>query len=108
MPQPALSIPVRDNETRTVRYAPRGKSTRGHLPRSRGPVRISVTLPAAEYRVYASAARLLARIMGAQVPAVAAVMRVQLGGRSPAGIADDHLDSVDWPLDGTEEMRRTG
>jgi hypothetical protein len=108
MCQPALSIPADDNKTRAVRYAPRGKAMRGHLPRSRDPVRISVTLPAAEYRVYASVARLLTRIMGAQAPAVAAVMRVQLGGRSPAGIADDHLDSVDWPLEGTEEMGRTG
>lgn len=81
---------------------------RGLLPRNRGPVRIRFTLPAAEYRVFASAARLVARIMGTQAPDVEAVMRAQLGGRGPADIADDHLDSGDWPLDGTEEMRRTG
>jgi hypothetical protein len=72
---------------------------RGHLPCSRGHVRVRVTLPAAEYRVFASAARLLARMMGPQAPDVETVLRALLGGRSPAGIADGHLDSAGWPVE---------
>jgi hypothetical protein len=45
--------------------------------------------------------------MGAQAPTTAAIIRVQLCGRRPAGIANDHLDAADWPLEGAEKMGRT-
>ena len=62
------------------------------------PIRLTVTLPPADYRVYAAAARILTRIMGAQAPATAALIQAQLHGRDSTGVADDHLDSIGWPL----------
>jgi hypothetical protein len=75
---------------------------RGHL------IHISVVLPPAEYRVYISAARILAGIMGAQAPDAAAIMQAQLSGRKPRGIADDHLDSEGWPLERAQRTGRVG
>lgn len=69
---------------------------------------MSITLPVAEYRVYGAAARILTRIMGAQSPAMAAILRAQLVGRSPVGIADGHLDAMGWPWEGTKQTVRTG
>lgn len=71
-------------------------------------IRVRVTLPAADYRVYTSAARILARIMGAQAPGVGILIQAQLGGRSPSAIADDHLDAADWPLEGAKRFTRAG
>lgn len=106
MPQRVLSIPA-GKRTRAVQNAARGKVMRGHLPYMRGHVRVRVTLPAAEYRVFASAARLLARMMGAQAPDVETVMRALLGGRGPVDIVDGHLDSADWPLEEAVQLGRT-
>lgn len=61
------------------------------------PVQIGVALRAAEYRTFVSAARYLVRIMGTQAPDLPKLLRVQLGGRGPAEIADEYLDSVAWP-----------
>jgi len=58
---------------------------------------IQVALPAADYRVYASAARLLTRIMGRKAPDALALIRHTLGGRDATGIADDYLDAISWP-----------
>jgi hypothetical protein len=69
-------------------------------------IRVRVTLPPADYRVYISAARILARIIGGSAPAVGTIIQAQLGGRKPSSIAEDHLDAVDWPLNGTKRIGR--
>jgi len=68
------------------------------VPRRARPIQFTVELPPADYRVYAKAARILSRIMGAQAPTVIALIQAQLGGRDPTGVADDYLDSIGWPL----------
>ena len=60
-------------------------------------LQINVLLPAADYRIYVSAARKLRRIMGQQAPDVLTLVSFSLQGRDATGIADDYLDSVRWP-----------
>ncbi len=62
-------------------------------------VRLRIALSPADCRVFAAAARILTRIMGAQAPSVTALIQMQLSGRDPVGIADHYLDSVGWPLE---------
>ena len=71
-------------------------------------IRVRVTLTPADYRVYVSAARILARIMGAQAPATGTIIQAQLGRRDASGIVDDHLDAVDWPVAGAKRLGRAG
>jgi hypothetical protein len=78
------------------------------MPQRHPLIRVSVTLPPADYRVYASAARMLARIMGKQAPDATAIVRAQLCGRKPYGIANDYLDSIEWPLEGAPRIGRAG
>ena len=59
---------------------------------------LTVALPQGDYRVYAAAARILARIMGRKAPDALALIQHQLVKRDSTGIADDYLDSVGWPL----------
>ena len=67
------------------------------FPMSQPSPSIQVLLPAADYRVYASAARLLIRVMGRKAPDALALIRHTLGGRDATGIADDYLDAISWP-----------
>ena len=60
-------------------------------------LKINVLLPAADYRIYVSAARKLRRIMAQQAPDVLTLVSFSLQGRDATGIADDYLDSVRWP-----------
>ena len=60
-------------------------------------LQINLLLPAADYRIYVSAARKLRRIMGKQAPDVLTLVSFSLQGRDATGIADDYLDSVRWP-----------
>jgi hypothetical protein len=60
-------------------------------------LQINVLLPAADYRIYVSAARKLRRIMGQQAPDALNLVGFSLQGRDANGIADDYLDSVRWP-----------
>lgn len=60
-------------------------------------LQINLLLPAADYRIYVSAARKLRRIMGKQAPHVLTLVSFSLHGRDATGIADDYLDSVRWP-----------
>src|SRR5580700_9488834 len=61
-------------------------------------IQITVMLAPAGFRAYTQAVRILARIMGAEAPDVAALIQAQLSGRDPTGVADDYLDSIGWPL----------
>jgi hypothetical protein len=67
------------------------------LPRNRGSVEISISIPAAEFQVYVTAAGILARIMGTKAPNAAVLVASQFGSRGAEDIADAHLDLVDWP-----------
>ncbi len=60
-------------------------------------LQINLLLPAADYRIYVTAARKLRRIMGQQAPDVLTLVSFSLQGRDATGIADDYLDSVRWP-----------
>ncbi len=62
------------------------------------PIQLIIALPPSDYRVYVAAARLLARIMGAQAPSVAVLIETQLSHHDPTGVADDYLDLIGWPL----------
>ena len=65
-------------------------------PRSQS-IQINLPLPAADYRIYVSAARKLRRVMGQKAPDPLALVRFSLQGRDVTGIADDYLDSIRWP-----------
>lgn len=60
-------------------------------------IRLHIPLPAKDYSIYVSAARLLVRIMGRKAPTVAVLVLHDLCGRDATGIADDYLDSIGWP-----------
>lgn len=60
-------------------------------------VQLNVPLPAADYRIYVSAARKLRRIMGHKAPDALNLVKFSLQGRDATGVADDYLDSVRWP-----------
>lgn len=61
-------------------------------------VRITLNLPARDYRVYAAAATLLTRIMGRKAPNALTLIQHNLQGHDATGVVDGYLDSVDWPL----------
>jgi len=65
-------------------------------PRSQS-IQLNLPLPAADYRIYVSAARKLRRVMGQKAPDTLALVRFSLQGRDVTGIADDYLDSIRWP-----------
>ena len=60
-------------------------------------VQLNVPLPAADYRIFVSAARKLRRVMGRKAPDVLNLVKFSLQGRDATGVADDYLDSVRWP-----------
>jgi hypothetical protein len=68
------------------------------MPNHFRPLQLTIALPPSDFRVYAAAARILARIMGTRAPDTVTLIQMQLCGRDPTGVADDHLDSIGWPL----------
>jgi len=60
-------------------------------------IHLNVPLAAVDYRIYASAARKLRRIMGRKAPDPLGLVLFSLQGRDAIGVADDYLDSVRWP-----------
>ena len=82
----------------------RNRHSSKHTPQIHNPMHthsrfVSMTLPmpAKDHRIYATAARLLARVMGKKAPTVEALLLHDLRGRDAAGVADDYLDSIGWP-----------
>lgn len=67
------------------------------MSRRTHPIRITLPLAAADYRVFLDAARQLRRIMGRNAPDVLALIQFNLQGRDATGIADDYLDAIRWP-----------
>ena len=58
---------------------------------------LKIELPAAEYRVFVEAARLLRLIMQGQAPSLQALIQSKLIKHDATGVADDYLDLVGWP-----------
>ncbi len=61
------------------------------------PIKLTVSLPAADYRLYESAARILRRIMRDQAPDVLMLIQAKLLKQDATGLAEDYLDLVGWP-----------
>ena len=57
-----------------------------------------LALPPVDFRSYVRAARMLARIMGAAAPDVAALMSHELRRRRPRSIAEEYLYFIGWPV----------
>lgn len=62
------------------------------------PINFTVRLPAADYRVYESAARALRRIMRDQAPDVPTLIQSKLTRHDATGVVEDYLDLVGWPM----------
>ena len=67
------------------------------MPHRSRSVRIAIYFDPADYRIFVNAARQLRQIMGAEAPAVAALIRFNLQDRDATGLADDYLDAIQWP-----------
>lgn len=61
------------------------------------PVQLKFPLPAADYRVFVLAARILRRVMGRKAPTTLVLIQRNLTERTPNGVADDYLEWVGWP-----------
>lgn len=66
------------------------------MPQLPAKIQVTIPLPAADYRIYVSAARKLRRLMGRTAPDVLNLVRFSLTGRDATGVADDYLDAVRW------------
>lgn len=67
------------------------------MPRRSRSVQLTLSLPAKDYRIYESAAKLLRNSMRDQAPNVMMLIQSKLIRHDPAGIAEDYLDLIDWP-----------
>ncbi|MBL9217557.1 MAG: hypothetical protein JNG82_03655 [Opitutaceae bacterium] len=61
------------------------------------PVQLNLPLPAADYRVFVLATRILRRVMGRKAPTTLVLILRNLTERNANGVADDYLDWVGWP-----------
>lgn len=61
------------------------------------PVQLKLPLPAADYRVFVLATRILRRVMGRKAPTTLTLIQRNLTERSANGVADDYLEWVGWP-----------
>ena len=61
------------------------------------PVQLKLPLPAADYRVFVLATRILRRVMGRKAPTTLVLIQRNLTERSANGVADDYLEWVGWP-----------
>ena len=59
---------------------------------------LTVCLPTKDHRSFVNARRRLRRIMGLLAPDLAALCAHNLRGRDPAGLAEDYLTAVGWPV----------
>lgn len=59
-------------------------------------IRVCVSLRSKEHRVYVSAQRNLARIMGSSAPDVDTLIKAQLIRRDVVGVTDEYLDRIGW------------
>ncbi len=61
-------------------------------------VKLTVSLPARDYAAYTEAIRLLTRIMGKKTPDALALVTHTLRCRDGQGLAEDYLESIQWPM----------
>jgi hypothetical protein len=61
------------------------------------PVQLRLLLPAADYRVFILAARILRRVMGRKAPTRIDLIQHCLTERRANSVADDYLEWVGWP-----------
>lgn len=61
------------------------------------PVQLKLPLPAADYRVFVLATRILRRVMGRKAPTTLVLIQRNLTERDANGVADDYLEWVGWP-----------
>jgi hypothetical protein len=65
----------------------------GSRPARSVQIQLSLLLPEADHRVYASAVRNLRRVMGRNAPAIEALIQHELSNRDVAMIVDDYLET---------------
>ena len=68
------------------------------MPQLSPSIHLLITIPLGDYAVYAEAVRLLKRIMGRKAPDAISLIIHTLRCRDARGLADDYLESVDWPV----------
>tara|TARA_R110002167_G_scaffold177156_1_gene376899 strand:+ start:244 stop:495 length:252 start_codon:yes stop_codon:yes gene_type:complete len=70
-------------------------------------VTLIVPLPEQDYAAYTDAGRHLVRVMGNQAPDLMELVVHTLRCRDGCGLAEDYLESVGWPLEGSLETSPT-
>ena len=73
-------------------------------------VHVSLALPAEDYSAFLAAVRRLVRKMGVQAPDVVALLVHTLRRRDAAGLVEDYLEAIDWPVklrSGSREVPRS-
>jgi hypothetical protein len=68
------------------------------MPRSSRLHVLTITLSQPDYDVFLAAVRILARVMRKQAPDVPTLVHSKLQRHDAAGLAEDYLDLVRWPL----------
>lgn len=61
-------------------------------------IRFTIGLPATDHATYREAIYLLKQVMGKQAPNLARLIVFTLRCRDGRGLAEDYLESVDWPV----------
>lgn len=64
-------------------------------------VTLIVPLPEQDYAAYTDAGRHLVRVMGKKAPDLMELVVHSLRCRDGRGLAEDYLESVGWPLEGS-------
>lgn len=67
------------------------------MPKRSRTVRVLVTIPRKDRRVYLKAHGDLRRLMGNYAPDVQALLAAQLTDRDVTGVVDSYLDGIGWP-----------
>lgn len=60
-------------------------------------IKLTIALPATHHAAYAEAVRLLIRVMGRKAPDVLSLIVHSLRCRDSRGLAEDYLESINWP-----------
>ena len=68
------------------------------MPPPSSVVHLTIALPASHHAAYAEAIRILVRVMGKRAPDVLSLVVHTLRCRDSRGLADDYLESIEWPV----------
>ena len=72
-------------------------------------VQLTIALPKRDYAAYHGALAVLAQVMGKKAPDLIALVVHTLRCRDSRGLAEDYLESINWPLQmggGMDRMAR--